>query len=549
MSSLPVSSLAPAAGRAALPLTIEPPALRYVPSGVREELRGPLKFTSARQDEPASRRSLDVGGKSVYLIGIGGCGMSGLARMLRSRGAIVSGSDMNESEVTDALVAEGIEVGFDQKKRWLPDRCEMVICSAAIKADHPQVLEARGRGLPVLFYAEALGLCMLGRTGVAIAGTHGKSSTTAMLGTALTDAGINPTVIVGATVGQLATGSLGTAPRPAGSQVSGFRLGADVVPAGTFKDRPGVLVAESCEFNRSFHNLHPTIASISSVEADHLDMYGTFEAVVESFREFARLIPPAAEGGKLLIAHEGAHRREVAAGLACEVETIGFSPEADWVVGYEPETRSVSLRHGQDAISSWAMRIPGAHNAMNAATAMVLATWLGANPEVVGRSLAAFAGVDRRNQLLGERRVGAGTIRVYDDYGHHPTEIDATLRALRAFEKPESRGGRLICVFQPHQHSRTRHLLEEFTQSFGGADVVLVPDIYFVRDSAEERAKIGSQDLVQRLVARGVEARHIPTFGGIVGELERIGRPGDLVVVMGAGPVYEVGRDFIARGA
>ncbi len=549
MSSLPVSSLAPAAGRSALPLTIDTPALRYVPSGVREELRGPLKFTSARQDEPAARRSLDVAGKCVYLVGIGGCGMSGLARMLRSRGAVVSGSDMNASEVTDALVAEGIQVGFDQSKRWLPDGCEMVICSAAIKADHPQVQEARGRGLPVLFYAEALGLCMLGRTGVAIAGTHGKSSTTAMLGTALTDAGINPTVIVGATVGQLATGALGTLPRPAGSQVSGFRLGADEVPAGAYKGKPGVLVAESCEFNRSFHNLHPTIASISSVEADHLDMYGTFEAVVESFREFVRLIPPAREGGKLLIAHEGAHRRKVAAGLECEVATIGFSPEADWVVTYEPETRKVALRHGNVPIQTWTMRIPGAHNAMNAATAMVLATWLGADAATVGKSLSAFAGVDRRNQLLGERTVGTGAVRVYDDYGHHPTEIDATLRALRAFEKPEKRGGRLICVFQPHQHSRTRHLLEEFTQSFGGADVVLVPDIYFVRDSAEERAKIGSQDLVQRLVARGVEARHIPTFDGIVEELEKIGRPGDLVVVMGAGPVYEVGREYLARGA
>lgn len=543
MSTLPISSL----GVGAPPLTIDLPKLRYVPSGVREELRGPLKFTNPKQDQLSERR-LEVAGKSLYLIGIGGCGMSGLARMLRGRGALVQGSDMHPSEVTDGLGAEGIEVGFDQTKRWLPERCDMVVCSAAIRPEHPQVAEAVRRGIPVLFYAEALGLCMIGRTGVSVAGTHGKSSTTAMLGTALTDAGIDPTVIVGATCSQLATGTLNTAPRAPGSQVSGFRLGAERIPTGSMKGKPGVLVAESCEFNRSFHNLHPMVASISSVEADHLDIYGSLDAIVESFHEFARLIPPAAEGGRLLIAHEGAHRREVTAGLDCDVQTIGFTPAADWVVSYEPESRRVALQnHGQE-VQSWTMRIPGVHNAINAATAMVLAIWMGADAARVAQSLEAFNGVDRRNQLLGERKVGAGTVRVYDDYGHHPTEIDVTLRALRGYEKPEKRGGRLICVFQPHQHSRTRHLLEEFAQSFSGADVVLMPDIYFVRDSQEERAKIGAQDLVSRLTERGLNARHIPTFDGIVEELEHICRPGDLVVVMGAGPVYEIGRSFLARG-
>lgn len=543
MSTLPISSL----GVGAPSLKIDLPPLRYVPSGVREELRGPLKFTSSKQNQPSEQR-LDVAGKSLYLIGIGGCGMSGLARMLRGRGAVVSGSDMNPSDVTDALGVEGIEVGFDQSKRWLPESCDMVVCSAAIRPEHPQVAEAVRRGIPVLFYAEALGLCMIGRTGVAVAGTHGKSSTTAMLGTALTDAGIDPTVIVGATCTQLATGSLNTVPREKGAQISGFRLGAEAIPTGVKKGTPGVLVAESCEFNRSFHNLHPTIASISSVEADHLDIYGSLDAVVESFHEFARLIPSAEEGGKLLIAHEGAHRREVTAGLDCEVQTIGFTPAADWVVAYDQETRRVSLQHRGQDVQEWTMTIPGVHNAINAATAMVLAIWMGADAARVGKSLAAFAGVDRRNQLLGERKVGNGTVRVYDDYGHHPTEIDVTLRALRSFEKPEKRGGRLICVFQPHQHSRTRHLLEEFAQSFSGADVVLVPDIYFVRDSQEERAKIGAQDLVSRLTDRGLNASHIPTFDRIVEKLEEICRPGDLVVVMGAGPVYEVGRSFLARG-
>lgn len=544
MSTLPVSS---SLGVSAPSLKIDLPPLRYVPSGVRQELRGPLKFADFQQDQPSERR-LDVAGKSLYLIGIGGCGMSGLARMLRGRGAIVRGSDMQESDVTVALAAEGIEVGFDQSKRWLPEACDMVVCSAAIRPEHPQVAEAVRRGIPVLFYAEALGLCMIGRTGVAVAGTHGKSSTTAMLGTSLTDAGLDPTVIVGATCTQLATGTLNTVKREPGAQISGFRLGTEKIPTGNMRGKPGVLVAESCEFNRSFHNLHPTIASISSVEADHLDVYGSLDAIVESFHEFARLIPPASEGGKLLIAHEGAHRREVTAGLECEVQTIGFTPAADWVVSYEQETRRVSLQHRGRDIQHWNLRIPGVHNAINSATAMVLAIWLGADSARVAQSLAAFSGVDRRNQFLGARAVGGGEVRVYDDYGHHPTEIDVTLRALRAFEKPQDRGGRLICVFQPHQHSRTRHLLEEFAQSFSGADMVLVPDIYFVRDSQEERAKIGAQDLVTRLTDRGVDASHVQTFDKIVERLEAICRPGDLVVVMGAGPVYEVGRNFLARG-
>ncbi len=552
MSSLPVSSLPGASGAPASSLTLSPTASPFsspfLPKGVRADVRSgvTMKFVAAN-DQPADRRSFEVAGKHLYLIGIGGCGMSGLARMLRHRGAIISGSDMHETEVTQALVAEGVAVGFEQTREALPAGCELVIASAAVKPDHPQVIEAENRGVQVLFYAEALGLAMLGRTGISIAGTHGKSSTTAMLGCALTDAGLDPTVIVGATCNQLTTGTLNSAARPEGVQISGFRLGSDQIPDGDLKGRPGLLIAESCEFNRSFHNLHPTIASISSVEADHLDVYGSMDAVIESFHEFARLLPPASAGGKLLIAHEGAHRREVTAGLDCAIETIGFTPSADWVVSYDQETRRVTLSHENKQVAAWTMRLPGVHNAINSATALALAVMVGADPARVAESLAAFTGVDRRMQLLGERTLGGGgSVRVYDDYGHHPTEVDVTLRALRAFEKPEQRGGRLICVFQPHQHSRTRHLLEEFAQSFSEADVVIVPHIYFVRDSQEEKAKIGASDLVDRLRQRKVKAKHVYPFDAIVEELETMCRPGDVVVVMGAGPVFEVGRGYLA---
>jgi len=476
--------------------------------------------------------------------------------MLVTRGAKVSGSDQSPQESTAALVADGIDVGFDQSRAWLPSACDLVVASAAVKPDHPQMQAAAARGIPVLGYARALGQSMVGRTGIAVAGTHGKSSTTAMLGTVLVDAGLDPTVIVGATSGQLRHGNIGSH-RIAGGGVGvgevggGFRLGADRIPAGKAVGAPGILVAEACEYSRSFHNLRPTIASISSVEADHLDCYKDIGEIVESFRVFAGLLPNESDGGRLLINHDGAHRREVTAGLACRVETIGFSPQADWVVSYEPEHRRVKLSYDRKPVAHWTMRVPGAHMAYNAASAVAMASMVGAEPALAAASMCEFRGIDRRMQLMGERSSadGKGRVRVYDDYGHHPTEIDVTLRALRDFERPQDRSGRLICVFQPHQHSRTRHLLEEFAQSFSSADVVIVPDIYFVRDTESERHSVTAGDLVDRLRSRGVRAMHMHPFEAIVEQLESLCGPGDLLVVMGAGPVYKIGQAYLRAGA
>ena len=544
------------------------------------------------------------------MIGIGGCGMSALGRMLLTRGATVSGSDMARSEATDTLSADGVAVSFDQQSGALSSGCDMVVASAAIKPDHPEVLAAESRGIGVLSYAEALGRCMLGRTGIAVAGTHGKSTTVAMLGAALVDAGLDPTVVVGATCRQLADGTgvcAPTGPVDTGPP-TGFRLGADVIPTGELAGRPGLLAAEACEYNRSFHHLRPTVAAIGSVEADHLDVYGSLDAVIEAFADFARLLPAASDGGVLLIAHEGAHRREVTRGLACRVETIGFSPSAHWIVSYTQSSRRVTLTRGGMTVAEWVMAMPGEHNAMNAAVAGALAILVGADPARVAASLGAFMGLDRRAQYLGKRSVPGGFVRVYDDYGHHPTEIEATLKALRQFENlpemvvvverdetPEPSplagkppvaplpgdtgkmpmpqetgkmpvpmedgngvgsggvrgggarggGGRLVCVFQPHQHSRTRFFLDEFASAFSSADVVIVPDIYFVRDSQEEKQKVSAADLVDRLRNRGVRAMHIYPFEAIVEQLGQVCRAGDLLVTMGAGPVWKVARGYL----
>jgi len=475
-------------------------------------------------------------GRSVYLIGIGGCGMSGLARMIRNAGADCRGSDAVASEITEGLVADGIPVRIDGQDAGVPDDCDLVIASAAVKPDHPEMVDAVQRGVEVLTYAEALGLLQATHTGISIAGTHGKSTTSAILAHVLIEAGLDPSFIVGATCPQIGGGS---------------RTGAGRIPGGgPLAGRPGLLIAEACEFNRSFHHHRPIIGLINNIEADHLDIYGSLDAVIGAFAEFARLLPPAEEGGRLLIAHDGAHRREVTAGLPCEIEDFGFSPGADYQVVLDAGIREVALRRDGRTLATWTSSMPGEHNALNTAAAAILASYCGATWDAIGEAISSFRGVERRMQRLGARRVPGGEVILYDDYGHHPTEIESTLRALRQHELPrvgEPTDQRLICVFQPHQHSRTRFLLEEFATSFEQADMVIVPHIYFVRDSEVEKTRVSAADLVDRLRTRGVAAMHLYPFDAIVEQLEVICRPGDLVVIMGAGPVWQVAREFMRR--
>lgn len=475
------------------------------------------------------------------MLGVGGSGMSALSLVLASMGVRVRGYDAVASPITDRLLAAGIEVAIEDGHQAAQD-VDVLIATAAVPGDHPALVAARDAGTPTMRYPEALGMVMRGRTGLAVAGTHGKSTTVGMLGAALVDAGLDPTVIAGAASPQLEHGALAKPGRWAGS-----RVGAHAIPAGPRREAPGLLVAEACEFNRSFHNLQPTIAGIGSIEADHLDIYGSLDAVVEAFAQFARALPSADEGGVLIIGHEGAHRREVVAGLTARVETIGFSPQADWTVSYDHRDGSVWVRHRDGRDGRWTLRMPGAHNAANSAMAFALALTAGADAGPVARSLSAFGGLERRCQLLGDRPIDGGTVRVYDDYGHHPTEVDATLRAIREAELPEGKIGRLVVVFQPHQHSRTRFLLDEFAMAFSCADAVIVPEIYFVRDSESEKQRVSAADLVERLRERGIDASHAHPFSAIVEQLERDCRPGDVLVVMGAGPVWQVAHGFMQR--
>jgi UDP-N-acetylmuramate--alanine ligase len=276
--------------------------------------------------------------------------------------------------------------------------------------------------------------------------------------------------------------------------------------------------------------------------------------VVEAFNAFARLTAP---GGSLLIAHESACRTAVAAGASCRVETIGFAPQAHWRIETSQArgAQRVQVADRDRPRCTFELAMPGEHMAYNAAVAAVTAHRLGADWRCIEQALGNFRGLDRRMQVLGQ----IDGVTIIDDYGHHPTEIDTTLRALRAQYLPTSSGPearrsagedalpRLLCVFQPHQHSRTRFLLDQFAASFDAADIVIVPHIYFVRDSEADRRAVSAADLVARLRDRGVAAEHIDAFDDIVTRLQRISRPGDLLVVMGAGPVWQVARQFMSR--
>lgn len=466
--------------------------------------------------EPSADAALtapDLNGQRLHFIGIGGSGMSGLARLCAARGAVVSGSDREVSPAVMKLRSEGFDVAVPQGEDALPQTVDRVVVSAAIPIDHPERAAARRRGVPVEKYAALLGRLMIGRRGVAVAGTHGKSTTTSILCHALLQSGLDPSFILGAHCEQIGGGAR------AGSAGGGPQAASDV------------LIAEACEYDRSFHNFHPTHGLVLNVEADHLDLYASIDEIVESFAHFAALIRP---DGSLLIQHESPHRMAITAGVSCAVQTLGFAPQADWQI--ELDGGHVTLKGGGMPVAEWQSPMPGDHFAYNAAAAAVTAHRLGASWDSIGSAITGFTGLDRRMQLIGER----GGVTLVDDYGHHPTEIDTTLRALRNHHQP----GRLICVFQPHQHSRTRHLMEQFLVSFGAADVVIVPEIFFVRDTEQERQSVTAGDLVDRLRERGVKARHVHPFGAIAEQLEELVQPGDLVVTMGAGNVWQVGRTW-----
>lgn len=449
----------------------------------------------------------------VHMIGVGGCGMSGLAAILLRHGARVSGSDAKTSVEVIRLMEHGARVTQTQTAEALPEDAELVVASAAIPDNQPELAAARARGIPIMKYAQLLGALMNHYDGIAISGTHGKSTTTAWLAYTLKRAGREPNFVVGANVDQLGGGSgVGNGPH---------------------------FVAEACEFDRSFLNMRPKRAVVLNIEEDHLDCYTDLAAIRAAFGQFAGQI---AADGLLVLNGDDARCRALAGTTAAQVETFGLGNGNDW------QASNLALQRGAYAfdviyhgrrLGRAQLGLSGKHNVSNALAVIALAHACQIPWEVIAESLNHFRGAQRRLELRGD----VNGVRVVDDYAHHPTEIRATLEAVRERYAPT----KLWCVFQPHQHSRTRFLLADFARSFAQADQVVVPDIYFVRDSERERELVSALDLVDQIRARDGNATHIASFEEIAAVLAREVRPGDLVLTMGAGNIWKVADELVKR--
>jgi UDP-N-acetylmuramate--alanine ligase len=453
--------------------------------------------------------------QKVHFIGVGGMGMRGLAEMLLRQGWRVSGSDLERSPYLTRLEALGATVFIGQRAEHIQPDLDLVVHTAAVKPSNAEYAAAEALRIPILKYAQMLGRVMAMRRGIAVSGCHGKTTTTAMIAWVLDQAGLNPSFVVGANVPQLGAGS---------------RAGGDL------------LVVEACEYDRSFHNLRPEIAVMTNVEADHLDYYtGGLPEIIESFAEFARLVP---HEGVVVACAESRHAMEACLRLDCLLDTYALDKPEPWTwtgrtCAVEAGCYQFSISHYGEPFGEVRLAVPGRHHALNALAATAVCAHLGVPAGAIAAALADFHGAERRS----ERKGVVNGVTVVDDYGHHPTEIRCTLKALRDFYQPR----RLWCVFQPHQYCRTRHLLEDFARSFADASSVLIPDIYFVRDNLEEKARVNSRILAERIAANGVDAEYVPDFDRITDRLIRELRPGDVLVTLGAGPVWKVADEVLRR--
>lgn len=452
--------------------------------------------------------------------------MSGLARILLDAGAIVSGSEPSPNEQTAELTKRGVKISADQTGSLLHQDIDLVVRTAAVKDTNAEFRAAVALNLPTIKYAQLLGQVMAERFGIAVAGTHGKSTTTAMTAYALIRAGADPSFVVGGTVGQLG------------------HVGSHSGASNTF-------VAEACEYDRSFHNLHPKVAIITNIEADHLDCYKDLDDIIGSFRAFAENLP--ADGLVITSANDGNAVRALA-GLTQRIEpcalistepgtpTFALHPIV-WstrVLGLVNGCYAGEVSYRAQRIGELKLSIPGKHNLINATMALAACHSAGGDLTKCIEALSGFTGVDRRMTPVGQYN-GATVI---DDYGHHPTEIRVTLSALREKYKPH----RLIVIFQPHQHSRTRLLLKDFATAFREADQVLLPPIYNARDSEADRQAVSSPLLAERINAADSPKAHAhPDFAAVVKELKETARTDDLIVTMGAGNVCEISRELTAK--
>jgi UDP-N-acetylmuramate--alanine ligase len=441
----------------------------------------------------------------LHFTGIGGIGMSGIAEVLINLGYTISGSDLKLSPITERLVSLGARVSEGHRPENLGDAKALVI-SSAVQPDNPELVEARRRQIPVIPRGELLAELMRLKYGIAIAGSHGKTTTTSMAATLLSHAGLDPTVVVGGRVSAMG----GT----------NARVG-----------KSDFLVVESDESDGSFLKLAPILGVVTNIDREHLDHYGTFENILSAFTEFVNKVPFY---GAVVLCLDDENVQRLLPGVRRRTITYGLNAQANLRVTEVRHAATASefrLRHHGDDLGIFTLRVPGAHNVVNATAAVAIALELEVPAPKIREGLERYTGVDRRLQLRGE---SAG-VTVMDDYGHHPTEIRATLAAVRLGAYP-----RIHTLFQPHRYTRTQLLLDDFARSFHDADFVYVMDIYAASEAAIPG--VTAQALAGRL--REFGHRGVQYTGSMDKSVEAIAaqaRSGDLVLTLGAGSVSQAG--------
>ncbi len=448
--------------------------------------------------------------EKVHFIGIGGISMSGLAQILLSRGFAVSGSDWHKSPLTDKLAAEGAVIYEGQTAEHITPDMAVVVYTAAVHEDNPEYREAVRLGVPLLSRAELLGELMRNyHHAAAVAGTHGKTTTTSMLSEILLKAGMDPTVSVG-----------GILPAIGGN----VRIG--------YSD---FMVAEACEYTNSFLELYPTVSVILNIREDHLDFFKDIEDIRHSFRKFAAR---TAEDGAVIIDTSIDNYREIVEGLPCHIITVGPEEGSDYraegVVFDSLDDARFTVVTSAGEREEIRLRVPGAHNVENALAAVAAARFLGADWDAVRAGLWHYEGTERRFQKKGE----FNGVTVVDDYAHHPDEIRATLEAAAAMHF-----AKVWCVFQPHTYSRTRALFEDFAQALALADEVVLADIYAAREPFDP--SVSSAMLAERVRQLGRPVHHFDSFEKIEKFLYEHCMHDELLITMGAGDIVKVGEALV----
>jgi UDP-N-acetylmuramate--alanine ligase len=440
--------------------------------------------------------------RHVHFIGVGGIGMSGLAEILRTLEFDVSGSDLRAGENTRALERLGVRIDVGHRAENVRG-ADVIVYSSAIDERNPEIVQARALGVPVISRAEMLAELMRVKYGIAIAGSHGKTTTTSLVATILRAAGFDPTVVVG---GRMA--AFGNA-----------RLGAG-----------DLLVAEADESDGSFLRLTPTIAVVTNIDPEHLDFYGTHDALKEAFVQFTEKVPFY---GLAVLCLDHPHVQELLPRIGRRHVTYGLTPQADYharnIEMKGLRSSFVAYRRGEP-LGEFVLRMPGRHNVLNTLAAIAVADELEVPLDVTKQALTSFNGVARRFTIVAE----VSGVALVDDYGHHPAEVQATLAAARG-----AYPGRVIVAFQPHRYSRTALLFDDFTRAFNDADVLFLVDIYAAGEKPMEG--VNAERLARGIADHGHHAvTHVADRQTLPDRIARIAQPGDVVIALGAGDVNKI---------